>query len=149
MKEPIKQAWIHKVPVKHESDMNLELSKNMLKLHEHLKIISDKYHGLSKSQSLDLMFIMDCTSSMSSWIKVCKKEIESIVTRITSQNKGCDVRLSFVGYTDFDQKRNGMFDILDFTSSPVEFTNFMKDVKARGGADAPEDVVGGLQVAMR
>jgi hypothetical protein len=64
-------------------------------------------------------------------------------------NQGCDVRLSFIGYTDFDQKNQKMFDILDFTSDPQEFQNFMKGVKARGGGDAPEDVVGGLQVALR
>ena len=63
---------------------------------------------------------------MSSWIKVCKQEIDTIVTRITAMSQGCDVRLSFVGYTDFDQKKNGMFDILDFTDSSEEFRSFMK-----------------------
>jgi hypothetical protein len=56
--------------------------------------------------------------------------------------------LSFIGYTDFDQKKSGMFDVLDFTSSTEEFTAFMKKVYARGGADAPEDVVGGLEKAL-
>ena len=41
-----------------------------------------------------------------------------------------------------------MFDILNFTSSSEEFSTFMKGVRARGGADAPEDVVGGLEKAM-
>ena len=129
--------------------MNSELSTNMEKLYSHLKIICDKSNGLFKPQTLDLMFIMDCTNSMSSWIKVCKQEIETIVSRITAQNNNCEVRLSFIGYTDFDQKSNGMFDVLDFTSSTVEFSTFMKKVKARGGADAPEDVVGGLEKALQ
>jgi len=92
----------HSIPVEHESDMNLELSSNIVKLYSHLKIICDKSNGLFKPQALDLMFIMDCTSSMGSWIKSCKQEIETIVTRITAISQGCDVRLSFVGYTDFD-----------------------------------------------
>jgi hypothetical protein len=107
--------------LENEADMKAELTLNIQKLHHHLKIIREKCEGAGSGQSLELMFIMDCTSSMSSWIKVCKKEIESIVTRITEANRGTKIRLSFIGYTDFDQKKNGMFDILGFTHSPDEF----------------------------
>jgi hypothetical protein len=30
-------------------------------------------------ESVDLMFIIDCTGSMQSWIDQCKKDIESII----------------------------------------------------------------------
>lgn len=56
--------------------------------------------------------------------------------------------MSFVGYTDFDQKSNGMFDILDFTEDEMKFKTFLKNVRARGGADGPEDMVGGLEKAV-
>jgi vacuole morphology and inheritance protein 14 len=109
------------IPVEHESDMKAELFANIQKLNEHLRIIVEKSVGILEKKSLDLMFIMDCTSSMSSWIRVCKQEIQTIVDRIIVANQGCDVRLSFIGYTDFDQKNQKMFDILDFTSDPQEF----------------------------
>jgi len=37
------------------------------------------------NKSLDLMFIMDCTGSMSPWIDAAKKEVKSIIDCIRNQ----------------------------------------------------------------
>ena len=42
-----------------------------------------------------------------------------------------------------------MFDILDFTEDEMKFKTFLKNVRARGGADGPEDMVGGLEKAVQ
>jgi hypothetical protein len=52
--------------------MKEEVSLNMLRLNEDLAIISEATGNKVKSdKDLDLMFIMDCTGSMGSWIATC------------------------------------------------------------------------------
>ena len=84
--------------------MRNEMSDNLPRLHEDLNIIKDACRSTLSGGDLDLMFIMDCTSSMSSWISTCQREIMNIVEKIKAEND-CKVRISFVGYTDFDQER--------------------------------------------
>ena len=55
------------------------------------------------SRSLDLMFIMDCTASMSSWIEACKVEIKAIIAFIQTQFFKMKVRVSIIGYRDFSE----------------------------------------------
>jgi len=92
---------------------------------------------------------MDCTASMSSWIKTCQEEIINIVNKIKNEVSGCKVRLSFVGYTDFDQEHSGnMFSILDFTENVKDFSDYVYNVSARGGGDAAEDMCSGFEKAL-
>ena len=45
----------------------------------------------SNAPILDLMFIVDCTSSMSSYISQCKRDINEIVKTIKEENNGVKV----------------------------------------------------------
>ncbi len=56
------------------------------------------------STDLDLMFIMDCTGSMGSWIAKCKDELKNIITHVKSQHEGVVVRIAFIGYRDICDK---------------------------------------------
>ena len=60
-------------PVKltQEQIMRNELSGNLPRLYEDLNVIRDACRTTLSGGDLDLMFIMDCTSSMSSWISTC------------------------------------------------------------------------------
>ena len=87
-----------------------ELSENLPRLYEDLNIIKDATKTTLNEQDLDLMFIMDCTGSMGSWIKACQDEIMKIVSMIKDENN-CRVRISFVGYTDFDQEFSEFYSI--------------------------------------
>lgn len=48
------------------------------------------------------MFIMDLTGSMGIWLEEAKKSIKDIIEEITENNPGSKIRLSFVGYRDFN-----------------------------------------------
>ena len=100
------------------------------------------------ASDLDLMFIMDCTSSMSSYISQCKRDINEIVKTIKEENNGVKVRISFVGYRDFDQGARSM-SVLGFTKDVNEFEKFMINVKAAGGGDAAEDMAGGFEQVLK
>ena len=147
------KASVNPKPVKlsQEEIMRNEMSDNLPRLHEDLNIIKDACRSTLSGGDLDLMFIMDCTSSMSSWISTCQREIMNIVEKIKAEND-CKVRISFVGYTDFDQERypgGQMYSILDFTEDVDIFSKFVYNVRARGGGDAAEDMCGGFEKALQ
>jgi Mg-chelatase subunit ChlD len=104
--------------------------------------------GLFKEAcSTDVLFLMDTTSSMSSYIEAAKNQIRDIVkdTKEAFLNES-HVRIAVVGYKDHGDYPNVEF--LDFTSSVGTVHNFLDRLEASGGADIPEDVLGGIQQAI-
>ena len=73
---------------------------------------------VTKEKDLDLLLIMDCTSSMSSWIK---QSADNLVKIIDTVRQTCSfkatIRAAYVGYRDFgDMGDRDHFDVLDYTS---------------------------------
>ncbi|KAF5595665.1 kinase [Fusarium pseudocircinatum] len=104
--------------------------------------------GLFKSScSTDILFLLDTTYSMNSYIETAKNQIRSIVKEIKEVflNES-DVRVAVVGYKDHGDEPN--IEFLDFTTSVAEVYNFLANLKASGGGDIPEDVLGGIQKAV-
>ena len=85
---------------------------------------------------------MDATGSMQKYIKAVKDSINDIVLRIYNKYRGAIVRLAFVGYRDYNIKNH--FEILDFTDSIAEFSEFVGRIKAYSGGDHQEDVLGAI-----
>lgn len=80
---------------------------------------------------------------MSSWIQRAKNTLKEIIENVVSSNKNLSVRVCFVGYRDHcDANR---FSIYDFSTDLQDVKDFISKVKAEGGGDTPEDVVGGLR----
>ena len=99
-----------------------------------------------KVRQLDLCLLLDCTSSMSSWIERSKNTLKQIIDHVKSENPGLTVRVSFVGYRDIkDHKR---FEISPFTGDIDATKAFIGKISASGGADMPEDVQGGFNKAL-
>ena len=62
-------------------------------------------------------------------------------------NKGLTTRVAFIGYRDIkDSKR---FEIIEFTENVHSVRGFISKLVATGGGDAPEDVAGGLDKALK
>ena len=99
--------------------------------------------GASK-KFLDLGLIIDCTSSMFTWIDRAKETLKTIIDNVIESCDGnLKVRVSFVGYRDHcDRDR---FSIKGFTEDIQGMKAFIQATPATGGGDAPEDVVGGLR----
>lgn len=97
-----------------------------------------------ESKLLEIGLLLDCTSSMWSWIDRSKKTLKEIVENIVKDNDGkLKVRVCFVGYRDHcDSVR---FSIKGFTEDIEDMKNYIQNVQAQGGGDTPEDVVGGLR----
>lgn len=97
--------------------------------------------------SVDVCFLMDCTGSMGTWITTCKNKLQSIVDLITQYYVNVTINISFVGYHDCGD--SPLFELLPFTTKVEIVKDFItKNVCARGGADVPEDICGGLRQAL-
>ena len=73
--------------------------------------------------------MMDCTSSMSSWIVSVKSNITKICDRLVTQYKGCDLQLSFVRYTDYDLPEDTRTTYLNFTKYSITYSMLNKYYK--------------------
>eukprot|EP00048_Salpingoeca_helianthica_P001282 m.48112 g.48112 ORF g.48112 m.48112 type:complete len:668 (+) comp11342_c0_seq1:196-2199(+) len=92
-----------------------------------------------------LCFVLDTTGSMKPQMEAVKDQVTEIAK--TLKTNGCDLRyLAFVGYKDWSDG-DDHFEVLPFTQKSDDFVRFVGKIKAGGGGDTPEDVLGGLACA--
>ncbi|KAK6497312.1 hypothetical protein TWF506_004785 [Arthrobotrys conoides] len=115
-----------------------------------MKAESRSIAGLFKeAYSTDLLFLIDTTGSMQPYIEAVKKNVKGIINDISTEfQRDADIRIAVVGYKDHSDEMNIQF--LDFTSSYARVRLFLNNLEAcGGGADAPEDVLGGVNQALK
>jgi hypothetical protein len=104
----------------------------------------------TKSTTIELAFIMDKTGSMQGWIDAVSEQYISIATDVKRRfGTRANVRMAFVGYSDFDVSEYNRTVKLDFTRDLEAFRGYVKGICADGGGDACEDVFSGLEEAGR
>ena len=64
---------------------------------------------------VDLCFVVDCTGSMQAWINSVKSGIKDLHDAMYRKYDGCDLRVAFVRYTDYDQPEDSRTTWIDFT----------------------------------
>jgi len=113
------------------------------------KIIENSNVLQRKKDTIDVLFLMDWTGSMSSWISIAKQKVFDIVDGIKRANGDTTiVRLAFVGYRDHCDG-DSRIAFQDFVEDPAIIQSFLSHVTATGGCDAPEDVAGALAEAVK
>ena len=106
-------AWF-KLGDKRSKAVSNTLEMNLRNIQNDLNLIVKQQEQIIGSRMLDLVFFVDCTGSMSSWIRKVKEEIIKIMDFLTSSTIKSDVKMSFIGYRDYcDRDR---FEIADFTA---------------------------------
>jgi hypothetical protein len=103
---------------------------------------------MARAIKMDLCIVMDTTGSMRPWLEEVKCRIGTLVDDILKkikEIKGKDValRVAFVGYTDHPERPV----TLAFTSDFAQLGHSLRQIRARGGGDIPEDVYGALEAA--
>ena len=101
---------------------------------------------IKDNSSLDVAFLVDCTGSMAPYIAETKNDIEEIVSSIKETFENT-VQVAFVGYRDHTDGSKRI-ECLQFTENIDEFKEFLSNITAEGGDDAPEDVLGGIEAAV-
>ena len=109
---------------------------------------SDDYYGEGgddkASAPLDLIYMLDLTGSMGSWLAEAKKKFTAITDELAPRYAHLEdgLRVGFVGYRD-------RTDSVRFVVSPptADFDTVLATINgqsASGGGDFPEDVAGGF-----
>ncbi|CAG8629542.1 19079_t:CDS:2 [Cetraspora pellucida] len=129
-------------------------ANNMKILEERLRHYEDEAANLvtiiniENLMNLDLCFVLDCTDYMSPYIKAAKEHILKVASYINSNNSNIKLWVGFCGYRDHSDGSDRLQNF-DFTSSLEKFKTYIANkVKAIGGNDDPEDVLGGLNAAI-
>ncbi len=60
--------------------------------------------------------MVDCTGSMGGHIEAVKNSVQQLRDQLVEEYKGCDLRFSFVRYTDYDQPESTRTTWLNFTT---------------------------------
>ena len=124
--------------------------KNFNILKNDFKIIEQYEQIILKDTSIDIMFIMDLTGSMREFLSEAKHNIKKITEEIIDINPGAKIRVSFIGYRDFDNKEDKReYEIINFTENIDNFILQMKKLECFGGGDQPEDIAGALNEALK
>ncbi len=91
-----------------------------------------------QSHQIEVVFILDTTSSMSGLIQAAKEKIWSIATTMASADQAPDIRMGLVAFRDRgDTYVTRVFDLSQDLDSM--YASLM-DFKAQGGGDGPESV---------
>ena len=104
--------------------------------------------NVEERTSLDLLFVMDLTGSMSPYVEQAKSNIINIINRIINECPGIDINLGFIGYRDYYEEVYGYVVAIEFTQNHTELKNKIKNTIADGGADTPEDVAWAFEKAL-
>jgi len=101
----------------------------------------------SITNSVDLVFMLDCTASMGSYIEEGKRSIQSIAERLSQEQK-VDVRFALIAYRDHPpQDHTFVTKTFKFTNEKSQMQKYLDSCAASGGGDGPEAVTAALFAA--
>ena len=91
---------------------------------------------------------MDTTASMGQYIHEVRDHISDMAHAVVDEFPNCTVRVAFVGYRDYTEADKRL-QVLNMTNDTKEFVEFVGKIKPFAGGDVPEDVLGGLDKALK
>ncbi|CAD8064174.1 unnamed protein product [Paramecium sonneborni] len=103
---------------------------------------------LQKSNTIDVIFIMDLTGSMNPWKDEIQSTISNIIREFQQSIKGYSVRVGFVGYRDVCDLQE-QISYRNLTHNINSIIEYISRLEAKGGGDEAEDIVGGFVQAMK
>ena len=97
----------------------------------------------------DVMFVIDATGSMGSTIKAAHDKASQIAVDLRIENPDVDFRFGAVCYRDPIDSSGDIHEFQDLTDNIDTLVEFFSKIRATGGGDGPEDIVGGLTIALK
>ena len=110
-------------------------NKLTAKTRDLLKKMSKVSEGPQSIKFLDVVFCLDITGSMGSYIAAVKGQIHEVANDIARVFPDVEVRYAFAGYRDYcDAAGGNRFSVLPFTTDLARFRTFVAGVRATSGA---------------
>lgn len=102
----------------------------------------------SGPKEIDIVFCVDCTGSMGSYISAAQQNVVKICEELVVSEKA-DLRFALVCYRDHPpQDSTYVTKVFDFTSSHSKMQTYVGTMQAAGGGDGPEAVTAALHDAL-
>ncbi|KAJ3429555.1 alpha-protein kinase vwka [Anaeramoeba flamelloides] len=99
--------------------------------------------------SIDVCFLMDTTNSMQRYLEKVNTKIKEILSWFKVNYQEHKIRFSFVSYKDIEHSdRVQSFDFVEKTKLE-KFCKFLENLEFKSGDDWAEDVLAGLETALR
>ena len=132
------------------NDLSKELGRKMIEMNENIK---KEYKNLREKLNLiriDILIILDITSSMENYIDKFKKQFYPMIEKITKECPEEIVYVGFIGYKDIEDKKLGDDYIdIDFTVDYDKLKELINNIEPDGGDDIPEDVAGAFELGLK
>jgi myosin protein heavy chain len=132
------------------NDDYYQLKNKILKLGENF--FKDYYIKKKEEKEfrLDVLIILDVTSSMEEYLNKFKIEFRTMIDNLMGKYHKALVYVGFIGYRDLNDIALGDDYIdIDFTVNYDKLENEIKKIEADGGDDIPEDVAGAFEMALK
>ena len=112
----------------------------------HINITLPRPQDTQGPTSVDVLFLLDSTGSMSDEIERIKETLTSIAKRVRNLPGNPDLRMGMVSYRDRGDKYVNR--LYDFDSDDRRFSRTVRGVQAHGGGDYSEALTEALHVAV-
>ena len=100
-----------------------------------------------KSKNFDVLYLIDATGSMSSYITAAKEETKNIANQLKNIYPDMKFKYGYVFYRDPIDCAGDIHEIIDLTDDINSLSEKIGNITATGGGDEPEDWVGAYKLA--
>ena len=118
------------------------INKKIKKEYEIIELEEKKYR-------LDILIIMDITSSMENYLSNLKNQFNKMINKISEEIPEALLYIGFIGYKDLkDVELGDDYIEIDFTINNQKIKDEINKIEPEGGNDIPEDVAGAFTLAL-
>ena len=118
-----------------EKDKQLKKIKN---------ILTD---GKPTTKEFDILYLIDATGSMGSYITSAKEESKNISEELKKKYPNMSFKYGYIFYRDPVDSKTDIHEMIDLTDNLDYITERISEIDAYGGGDYPEDWVGAYKMA--
>jgi hypothetical protein len=98
---------------------------------------------------LDIIFIIDCTNSVNTYLNTIKKDFTKMIDKIQEECQMAKIYIGFVGYLDLSDLDFGeVYTNINLTTDLNLINEKIKNLKPTGGGDTAEDIAGAFELAL-
>ena len=112
--------------------------------------VMKKTEDFINQSRLDILFIIDSTNSINTYLDDIKKNFNKMINQIYDNCPTSTIFSGFIGYTDFSEIDFGEeYTDIDFTKKKEDINEKIKELKSHGGGDEAEDLCGAFELALK
>ena len=149
----LKDTNLKAIKVDDSNEKIIKLMKPIINLEEEInKKIAEEIGKIEdqiiKQTSLDLLYLVDITGSMETYIDNTKKELINVMNNIINTFDGIEINLGFIGYKDLKEHLENNCIDESFTKQYIKIRETIEKVEIGGGDDIAEDIAWAFERAL-